>query len=385
MPNSNLIETYCLQKDLATYDPYDIWKEPLGVAVRRLFYKNKTLGIIPAGLLTIWDLFVGDKFKIVYQKQEYPIVRGLAALTLLNRYQLTQDANDLYYAKLHLEWLKENSSIGYSGYCWGINFVWSSKNGVYPKGMPHVTHTVYVLEAFVKYRNITGDNCFDDVITSVYLFLEHDILVFLENTEQLALSYAPVNEPRIVINANSYIMYMYSLLLPFFPEHREYIQQKIMKLYRFVISHQHADGSWYYYAETDAGNFIDCFHSCFVIKNIIKTNANFPLGNIEISIQKGYDYIKNNFYDEKTQLYRRFSVADKPSMITFDLYDNAEMMALASLLNDQDTLAMLKVSISTHFVTPNTIYSHIDKFGFKHGKDTLRWAVMPYLYAESLP
>lgn len=384
MSNFKLIEKYCLQKDLTTYDPYDVWKELLGVAVRRLFYKNRMLGIMPAGLLTVWDLIIGEKFKIGYQKQEYPIARGLAALTLLNCYQQTHDTKYLDYAKIHLEWLKTNGSSGYSGHCWGINFVWSSKNGVYPKGMPHVTHTVYALEAFIKYREITGDNYFDDVITSVYLFLEHDILVFFDKPEQLALSYAPVNEPRIVINANSYIMYMYSMLLPFFPEQREHIQQKIMKLYRFVTSTQQENGSWYYFADTEAGNFIDCFHSCFVIKNIIKTNANIPLGNIEMIIKKGYDYLKSNFFDPKKQLYRRFSVADKPSMITFDLYDNAEMMALAYSFNDQNTLAILKESIVNNFARLDGIYSHIDKFGFKHGKDTLRWAVMPYLYAESL-
>ena len=55
-----LLENYLLSDDLSTYDPYDIWKTNLGIKIKQLYYKNKYLGIIPAGLITIYDLYLNN-------------------------------------------------------------------------------------------------------------------------------------------------------------------------------------------------------------------------------------------------------------------------------------------------------------------------------------
>lgn len=40
MQNKELIEKYCLQDNLETYDPYDIWKTKLGFFVKNGFNIN---------------------------------------------------------------------------------------------------------------------------------------------------------------------------------------------------------------------------------------------------------------------------------------------------------------------------------------------------------
>ena len=100
-------------------------------------------------------------------------------------------------------------------------------------------------------------------------------------------------------------------------------------------------------------------------------------------VLKGTAYLKDNFYDSESGLYKRFSITNKPSFIKWDLYDNAEMLNLLELTNDIESARNLNTRIREHFVRGSKIYSQINYFNKKRKKDTLRWAVMPYIYALS--
>jgi hypothetical protein len=382
MLSNELIEKYLLNDDLSTYDPYDIWKTDIGIKVKQLYYKNKYLGLLPAGLLTIYDLYLNNSFRIGYKKQEYPIVRAQSALILLNLYKKESEKIYLEYAKKHIYWLIENVSKGYSGACWGLNFDWVySANKIYDTNTPFSTHTPYPLEALVKYYEISKEEKIRATIESIYLFLENDLQIMQENSNKLIISYG-AEKDRIVTNANSYIMYMYFLLLPFFPNQQDYIKSKIKRIYNFIIDVQNDDGSWLY-EPYDKNSFIDCFHSAFVIKNILKINKILILERSEEVIQNGYNYIVKNFLDKNTSLFKRFSKNNKVSLTKFDLYDNAEMLNLAYLMQDKILFSLLENSISENFCLNKNIYSMIDNFRVRKNKNHLRWAIIPYIHALS--
>jgi len=376
-----LITKYCLQENLETFDPYDIWMTNLGIRIKKIYNKNKLIGTIPAGALTIFDYFLNNNYRIFYKKKEQPIVRALASLTLLNLYKHDHDKKYLEFIKEHLEWLKENSSSLTNNYGWGINFKHVVSNKVnYPKDQPFSTITPYVLEAFLNYKEITNDNCYDDVIHKIFLFFENDIKIIEETEDYLITSYGTFKD-RIVINAISYTLYSYSLFLNIYKDKDGYIKNKIIKLYNYIRENQKENGSWLYSPE--GNSFIDCFHSCFILKNLIKASAFIDLKEVNVVIEKGYGYIEENFYNIKYGLYKRFTKSNKPSIIKFDLYDNAEMLNLLLLLNKYDLALELKNNIEKVFIKGEDIYSVIDLFGNKKNKNTLRWAVMPYLYSIS--
>ena len=380
-----VIKENCLKSDLSTHDPYDIWKTDFGIMTKTLFYKNRFLGFIPSALLSIIDHFFNPVLRGIYRSQEYPIVRALAGMTLMNMYQETGKATYLYHTVEHLRWLTSNSCRGYSGYCWGLNFEWASKNGLYSSNTPFNTITPYVLEALVTYRHITGSLEFDSVIKSIFWFLEKDTVILHEDHESLALSYGPGRELRIVLNANSYILYSYLLLLDFFPEKKDWILDKIVKIYQFIKMNQNASGSWFYFADTLPGNFIDCFHTCFILQNLIKSCKLTPTPLIEGAvIRKGVQYLKDNFFDKNTGLYKRFTLSDTFSLVKFDLYDNAEMLNLLFLLDEKEAYHRLRQVILEHFKANDQFFSKVDIMGRKLYKNNLRWALMPYLYASSL-
>lgn len=377
-----LIKKYCLTDDLRTYDPYDIWTTKAGFFVKKLFNHNRKVGILPAALLTIFDTFLNNKIRLFYKEREYPVVRAFAAQILLNLYEKKRDQCLLSYAKKHLEWLAENPCEGFHGCCWGLGWKYPvSRNLVYGENTPLSTVTPYALEAFIKYSKLAQDSYFDDVIKRIFWFFEEDIQILKETKEHLITSYSAMSD-RIAYNAISYSMYSLALLLEYIQDNLvEKTQQKIKKMYSYISDNQASDGSWYYSPEGQS--FIDCYHSCFVLKNIYKTNMTLSLCDSNRVVTKGYSYLINNLYDEKMGLFRRFSIKNKPGIIKYDLYDNAEMLNLAILLKDNSLIVRLTDSIKQHFCFGFDIYSQIDVLGIKRNKNTLRWAVMPYLYALS--
>lgn len=381
---SNLIKSFCTSDDMSTYDPYDIWQTNTGILVKNLYNNNKYLGIAPAGIMTLYDMYLNNRSRLFYRKKEYPIVRALATQSLLNLYHLDKDEKYLQYSRKHITWLIENSCKGYSGYCWGLSFRYPVLKGViYTENTPLATMTPYVLEALHQYYMLTKEDNIKIIICSIFKYLECDLAVMYEDESILATSYGPLKD-RTVINALSYTMYSYALLYRYYLNEDERIiaEKKINKLYAFIKKYQSNDGSWLY--SIDGGSFIDCFHSCFVVKNIIKTNKLFNLPDSISVIDSAYEYIKKAFYDEQSDLYLRFSKANKIGLVKLDLYDNAEMMSLAILLSDFDVANKISDRIKDVFFVGNKIYSQIIITGGKINQGTLRWAIMPLVYAHSL-
>lgn len=377
-----LIEYYCCRDDLTTYDPYDIWKTWYGLSVKKLYNRSRIVGLIPAAVLTFFDTFLNNNLRKSYDAQEYPIVRAFAALALLNLYSSQGNLRYLSYAERHLQWLAEHPCVGYIGYSWGLGFTNAvSRDIIYKSNIPYTTMTPYALEAFVEHAQVTDDRLFMPVINGIYDFFEEEIKVMDETDEYLATSYGPLRD-RIAINAVSYTMFSYALLLPYIPDDKQgAAREKIRKLYIYIRTNQNKDGSWFY--SPHGNSFIDCFHSCIILKNLIKTDRLFALSDFSSVVETGYAYLKDCLFDRKHCLFRRFSVKNKPSIIRFDLYDNAEMLNLAYLLADWQFATKLAESIHQQFVKGMDIYSQLVEPGILRNKNMLRWAVMPYLYTLS--
>ncbi|WP_294674038.1 hypothetical protein [uncultured Fluviicola sp.] len=379
--NISIIEHFCLREDLSTYDPYDIWKTRIGVKIKMLYFKNKLLGLLPAGCFSVADFYLLNKSRIFFKSQEYPIVRAQAGIVLLNLYQVNFDKNYLDFAKIHIDWLLQNHSKNYSGLCWGTGFkIVIDATTVYNENTPFTTNTPYVLELLDSYYKITHDEKILNAILSIYDFYEKDIVVLEDSENFMITSYGPFKD-RVVTNAVSYTMFAYSIFYQYV-DNKKYIETKIKKLYKFIQSVQQVDGSWVY-APYDTNSFIDCFHSCFIIKNIIKTSNSIDLQESQDVVNKGYNLIKESFYDSKSGLFKRFIAQNKPTMVKYDLYDNSEVLNLAILMKDVEIINKLEQTIRLKFVRKNNVFSIIDLFGRRKNKNTLRWAVMPYLMSIS--
>ncbi len=359
-------------------DPYDLWASDAGVSVRRKYYSGEMMGRIGAIGLGLFDWFMPDLSRkmVAAAPLQYPIVLGHEILRRFGKLS-KKDAHDA------LESIMATSSNFAKGRAWGLGFPWMCKNGLYGPEIPFVTHTPYVMEALLALSTHPSI-----AVQAMEFF--HDTWDFLENlkvmhrgADDLALSYAPVDEPRMVINANSYASFAYAMhAVHGKAERRDVAAEKALKLARWVVRQQQADGSWLYYADSESGNFIDCFHSCFVVKNLLKAgDLVHPLREeVCVAVESGWRFIRDAFYDKESGLCRRFTMRAQRDPFKWDLYDQAEYLGLLIDFGLLDEAGEFAKRVEAIFRKGNDWYCRVDMFGRPWGKNFLRWGIAPFWY-----
>ncbi len=363
------------------HDPYDLWASPPGVAIRERFYARRLSGRIGAVTLGLADWLLPYLGRRIARARPlcYPIV--VAHEVLRGGMKETTDKESRKDALRILRSIAAEKGA-HGRWSWGLGFPWMSKNGLYGPDIPFVTHTPYVMEALLL---LAEQNMYAEAMPlfhGTWAFLE-SLKVMHRGKDSLALSYAPVDEPRIVINANSYAALSYALHSIHGDENvRGKATMKAEKLACWVVRQQRQDGSWFYYADSDPGNFIDCFHSCFVVKNLLKVKRLLPdlTGGIDAAVARGWNYIASTLFDTRLGLCRRFGVRAQRDPFRLDLYDQAEFLGLLVDFGELEWARALVRQVDARFRKGGHWYCRIDLLGHRWGKDFLRWGIVPYLY-----
>ncbi|MEF8728834.1 MAG: hypothetical protein V5B34_11560 [Accumulibacter sp.] len=362
--------------NISTYDPYDLWALDVGITVREKYYAGETVGRMGAVALGLLDWLVPLVSRRILDcpRRLHPITAGLLCLAE-SKYGEICDREEFESFWIHT-FSELATQAGNPSGAWGLGFRWMSKNGLYGPEIPFITHTPYVMEALSNIR----DSRAADMLDGTWNFL-NSLIVMAESESELALSYAPVREPRIVVNANSYAAFAYALQAS-----REYQQQQSLdrtfKLVSWLLQRQNDDGLWWYYADNEPGNFIDCFHTCFVVKNLVKVCALIPeLESVcRPAIDLGWSAIRSSFMDHQRGLCKRFAIRDFKDPFVWDLYDQAEYLGLLIDFDCLEEAASFATRVCNAFVRGSTPHARIDVFGRKWGANFLRWGIAPFHY-----
>jgi len=370
---------------ISSFDPYDIWASPLGVSIRRGYYAGRKPGKIKAvalGLLD-WLLPTLGRYLVSAEPKIYPISLAHEVIRFQSEHQISDSEARGMLDCAQSVGIEGNNNLTYS---WGLGFPWMSKNGLYGSDVPFVTHTPYMMEALLVLGEIPAvhDEAME-MFHGTWLFLE-SLKVMFEDGNTLALSYAPIDEPRMVVNANAYAAFAYALhAVHGIEENREVAKLKVAQLLEWVMDQQNDDGSWLYYADQEPGNFIDCFHSCFVVKNLLKVGELLPdlSGCIQPVVDRGWEYIRNNLYDKDGGFCRRFAIRAQRDPFRLDLYDQAEYLGLLVDFGLLDEATVFAARVEKKFRKGDYWYCRIDIFGRRWGKDFLRWGIVPFWYHQA--
>jgi hypothetical protein len=101
----------------------------------------------------------------------------------------------------------------------------------------------------------------------------------------------------------------------------------------FVLEAQNPDGSWFY-AVDGVRDFVDHYHTCFVMKALAKIHALTGHEGCEEALTKGVNYYLDNLF-AGDGLPKPFSKAPRLTVYKRELYDCAECINLCLLLRNR--------------------------------------------------
>lgn len=354
------------------YDPYDIWAVPALGELKSKWTKGQRKSALLVPLIGVLEILAPNHLRKYL---------GVKPHTFAHVEAMRYQSGDLAPHKA----LEAFRATRVADVAWGLPFAWFSKNGLYSANTPYITNTPYVMEALVAIAQLPELKAeAERLFEQTWAFLEA-LEVMYSTSSELALSYAPVEEPRMVVNANSYAALAYALhAVHGRDENRGRAIERTERLVNWVLAQQQADGSWFYYSDSAPGNFIDGFHSCFVIKNLVKTQKLLPhlAVTIQPAIDRGWLYIRSHLHDSRHNLCRRFSQRSHRDPFCWDLYDQAEYLGLLIDFELFDEAWRFAAHVESRFQRNGDWYCRIDILGRHWGKDFLRWGIVPYLYQK---
>ena len=366
-----------------SYDQYDFWSTRYGITAKRIYYKNKFIGIPFVAVIFLAEIFYPKSRKAFVTKKRFPIADAHFILGFLNLYEVTLKKEYLEEAQKIASELLKSSVPGFSGYCWGYPFDWMTTRGLWTSGVPLITTTGYCFEAFLKLYDITNDQKYFDIAQSIFTFTHKDLKDTPIEDGIASASYSPIDNSQIV-NANAYRLFVLVEGAKRF-DNLEALKKANLNI-NFILKNQNKDGSWKYAINDDRDNFVDHFHTCFVLKNLYKANLILKDDRVSQAITKGFYFYKKYLFDESGSPIP-FAKLSRLNIVKRELYDYAEGISLCLLMRssypDAKQLAdhMISEVIHSYQNKNGSFFTNINVFNIRNKIPYLRWPQSQLFFA----
>jgi uncharacterized protein YyaL (SSP411 family) len=312
-----------------------------GQAAKALYYRHKLLGTAAVAPMIFFEAFLPSARRLFHHPTRFPIADAHYAMGFAFLFQATNGEAYLQRAIHFLNELKESRSPGFTEYCWGYPYNWVTRNGMIRSQTPLITSTPYAYEAFLQVYEIfesedrgqrTEDGAdlvaeYRHILESIARHAAIDIKDFRTSENASSCSYTPFDKGG-VINAAAYRAFLLTSASRFF-SNDDYAKIAERNL-NFVLENQNRDGSWYY-AVDGVRDFVDHYHTCFVMKALAKIHTLTGHAATLKALSKGVNYYLNNLFDTDG-LPKPFSRAPRLTVYKRELYDCAECINLCLLL-----------------------------------------------------
>ena len=312
-----------------SYDFQTFYASDLTRNAKALYYKSRLLGTIAVAPIIFCEAFVPSARALFWKRQRFPIADAHFAMGFALLSQVLNQEEHYHRAVHFLQVLKSTRCPGYSNYCWGYPFNWEGIRGTIREGTPLITTVPYVYEAFRNVWQIDKKDEWLQIMRSTAMHGLEDYRDFETSTNASTCSYTPDPQQSVgVVNANAYRAFLLMQAAEDFSDDR--FRKVAERNLNCVLECQNPDGSWYY-ANDGKRLFIDHFHTCFVLKALVKIEQMTGHRGCTAAIERGVNYYVENLFDQDG-LPKPFSRAPRLIVYRRELYDYAECINLATLL-----------------------------------------------------
>jgi len=312
-----------------SYDFQTFYASDLTRNAKALYYKSRLLGTIAVAPIIFCEAFVPSARAVFWKRQRFPIADAHFAMGFALLSQVLNQEEHYHRAVHFLQVLKSTRCPGYSNYCWGYPFNWEGIRGTIREGTPLITTVPYVYEAFRNVWQIDKKDEWLQIMRSTAMHGLEDYRDFETSASASTCSYTPDPQQSVgVVNANAYRAFLLMQAAEDFSDDR--FRKVAERNLNFVLECQNPDGSWYY-ANDGKRLFIDHFHTCFVLKALVKIEQMTGHRGCTAAIERGVNYYVENLFDQDG-LPKPFSRAPRLIVYRRELYDYAECINLATLL-----------------------------------------------------
>ena len=357
-----------------SWDHQSFYAGPFGRRAKRIYYQYKLLGTVMVVPMVFCEAVLPAARRLFPRRIRLPIADAHYAMGFAFLYEAKGDKADLAKAKHFLEILKTTRCLGFKDCGWGYPFDWVTRKGDIKAGTPLITTTPYVFEAFLQVQRLQPQEETKVVLESIAREVANDYKDFKYSEAAYTCSYTPTDN-GLVVNASAYRAFTLISAATFLL--KDDLRAIVGGNLNFVLETQKADGSWPY-AVDGVRDFVDHFHTCFVMKALAKIYL--MTGNVRVreALARGLDYYLNNLFSEEG-MPRPFSKAPRMTVYQCELYDCAECINLCLLLRQEfpqleKTLATVMSGILGNWVKPDGSFRSRK---LKYGWDNVpmhRWA-----------
>jgi hypothetical protein len=312
-----------------SYDHQSYFASDLGRSAKALYYRKPLLGMLAVSPMILSEAFVPSARLLFWKPQRFPIADAHYAMGFAFLAEAQKQESHLRRAVHFLEVLKATRCKGFRHCCWGYPFNWETRNGTLEEGTPMITSVPYVYEAFRQVYQLDGNPEWLEIMQSIAQHALEDYQDYEVSPGASTCCYCPGRDNfGGVINASAYRAFLLTRAALDFSEdkYRKVAERNL----QFVLESQNLNGSWYYSTD-NVRDFVDHFHTCFVLKALAKIESLTGSPQCRTAIERGVNYYVKNLFDSNG-LPMPFSKAPRLTVYRRELYDYAECINLGVLL-----------------------------------------------------
>jgi len=315
-----------------SYDHQSYFASDFGRSAKALYYRKPSLGTLAVSPMIFSEAFVPSARRLFWKPQRFPIADAHYAMGFAFLAQAFGQEAYHNRAVHFLQVLKETRCKAFRYFTWGYPFNWETRKGTLKEGTPMVTTIPYVYEAFRQVYRLDSDPQWLEVMHSIAEHALEDYEDFEVSPDASTCSYCPgPDNSSGVINASAYRSFLLTqAALDFSDERYRKVAERNLN---FVIESQNLNGSWYYSTD-NIRDFVDHFHTCFVLKALAKIEMLTASSQCRSAIERGVSYYVKHLFDSDG-LPMPFSKPPRLTVYRRELYDYAECLNLGVLLQGQ--------------------------------------------------